>query len=76
MEEALSSSATLPSPVMVGWSGIEDRKTSKGFLNVSMWSELMLLRLPRDLYLAFLTTDGAACTTGLGIPYLPLLPMV
>ena len=80
-------SAALPNPVTVGWSGMVDRNTSKWFLNRSTWLVFILLNCsgkrlkmlapltPRDLSLAFLTTDGAALTTVLGMIVLPLLPM-
>ena len=83
----LFESAALPSPVIVGWSGMDDRKTSKWFLKTSIWSLFMLLSVsgkrlkilapltPRDPSLAFLTIFGAALTTVFGIIVLALLPM-
>ena len=78
-------SADLPSPVTVGWSGIDSSRISKWFLNKSMSPLFSLLRFsgrrlniwapltPSDLSLAFLTLDGAALTTDFGITTLPLL---
>ena len=83
----LLDSAALPSPVTVGWSGMDDRKTSKWFLKNSTWSVFMLLMFsgkrlniwapltPKDFSLAFLTADGAALTTALGMMTLPCLPI-
>ena len=64
----------MPSPVTVGWSGIEDKNMSKWFLNKSTCPQLVLLSFsgkrlkiwapltPSDLSLAFLMTAGAALT--------------
>ena len=64
--------AALPSPVTVGCSGMDDRRTFKWFLKRSTCSLFMLLicsakRLNiwapltlKDLSLGFITTDGAA----------------
>ena len=62
-------SADLPSPVTVGWSGMDSSRISKWFLNKSMSPLFSLLRFsgrrlniwapltPSDLSLAFLTLD-------------------
>ena len=77
--------AALPSPGIVGWSGILDRKTSSWFLNRSTCSEFILLNCsgsklksavpltPFDCSLACLTIVGADLTTFLGTIDLPLL---
>ena len=84
----LLDSEALPSPVMVGWSGMDDRKTSKWFLKWSTWSVFILLSVsgkrlnifapltPNVLSLAFFTSVGAVLTTGCGMIVLPLLHMV
>ena len=79
-------SAALPSPVIVGSSGIEERKISRWFLKYSVCCEFMLRSLsgrrlkiltpftPSDCSLAFLTHNGAVLKTVLGVAILPLLP--
>ena len=77
-------SAALPSPGMVGSSGMLPRKTSRWFLNMSTCSVLIVLMLsgkrlkilapltPKEFSLALLTSAGAFGSIWFGMICLPL----